>query len=206
MNLKTENWSGHTIRFVEKEPGDWWAVAIDICAALTLKQVTRALNGLNEDGVTIIKVMDDLGRAQPTNIVNEKSIYRLIFKSRKPEAEAFQDWVCDVIKTLRQASGLEAFQVFRMLDREHQLEAMKRLHDGLNAPARVDSIKANTIANKAVSLKHGHAKMVKKNDMPPEWLAERQPVLDDTVALMAADDKFGLGLSVSALIYRRHTG
>lgn len=30
MNIKTEIWNGLQIRFVEKEPGDWWAVAADV--------------------------------------------------------------------------------------------------------------------------------------------------------------------------------
>jgi len=33
-NIRTENWSAHEIRFVEREPGDWWAVATDVAKAL----------------------------------------------------------------------------------------------------------------------------------------------------------------------------
>lgn len=61
------------------------------------------------------------------NIIGEKDIYRLIFKSRKPEAEAFQDWVYETIRELRKASGLEGYETFKLLDKEHQKEAMKKL-------------------------------------------------------------------------------
>ena len=88
-----------------------------------------------------------------------------------------------------------------MLDKEHQKEAMKRLQDGLRKPQRVDYIKANTIADKAVSSRYGHPKMIKKGDMSPEMLAEREAILDDTVQLMALNDKYGMGISVSQTIY-----
>lgn len=32
--MKTEIWNGHSIRFVEKESGDWWAVLSDVAKAI----------------------------------------------------------------------------------------------------------------------------------------------------------------------------
>ena len=43
--MKRENWAGYSIRFVERN-GEWWAVAQDVCEALRLKQVTRAMRSL----------------------------------------------------------------------------------------------------------------------------------------------------------------
>ena len=37
MNIRTETWNGHEIRFVEKEPSEWWAVAKDVAKALGYK-------------------------------------------------------------------------------------------------------------------------------------------------------------------------
>lgn len=203
MNIRTEDWLGHKIRFVELNPGDWWAVAADIIGALGLKQVTRAIHSL-KDGVTTNKAIDRLGREQEVNVLSEKAIYRLVFKSKRPEAEAFQDWIFDIIKTLRQSTGLEGFQVFRMLDKEHQRSAMANLCKTIKNPVQVDFIKANTIANKAVSTRHGHEKMVKKNQMTPEMLIDRQPILDDTVELMGLVSKFDLPIKVSETIYDRY--
>ncbi len=199
--IKTENWCNHEIRFVEIN-GEWWAVATDVCEALGLKQVSRALRILKK-GVTKCKTLTT-GGEQEVNIINEKAIYKLAFKSRKKEAEDFQDWVVDVVKELRKASGYEGFEIFRMLDKEHQKEMMKKLQEGLKKPARVDFIKANTIANKAVSLKHGYPKMVKKATMTPEMLRDREPILADTVELMAVKDKYGLDVSVSDTIYKKN--
>ncbi|PQG55689.1 BRO-N domain-containing protein [Enterococcus faecium] len=200
--MKTENWNGHEIRFVDIND-EWWAVAKDVAEALGLKQVTRAIHSLPKDGVTTSKVIDSLGRTQDVNIINEKNIYRMAFKSRKKEAEAFQDWIFDIIKELRQSTGLEGFQVFRMLDKEHQKEAMTKLSHAITEPKPVDYIKANVIANKAVSTIYGHSKMVKKKDMTPEMLVDREPILDETVELMAVKEKYGLQFSVSEKIYNR---
>jgi prophage antirepressor-like protein len=132
MNIKIEVWNEHKIRFVEKAPGDWWAVAADVCAALNIKNVSQAING-NEDakakglpekdrGIYKLYITSDKAKARKTQdvlVVSESGIYKLAFRSNKQEAEDFQDWVCGVIKTLRQAAGLEGFQVFRLLDKEH---------------------------------------------------------------------------------------
>lgn len=136
-------------------------------------------------------------------IVNEFGIYDTVFQSRKPEAKDFRHWVYAMLRELRTATGLEGFQVFRMLDKEHQKEAMRNLQKSLKQPVRVDFIKANTIANKAISNKHGYPKMVKKADMTPQMLVEREEVLDDTVELMGVNDKYQLGISVSEQIYKK---
>lgn len=197
--MKTEIWNDYPIRFVEKD-GEWWAVAKDVTDALGLIQSTRAVSSLK--GVTKSKVLTDGGQ-QVVNIINEIDIYRLVFKSRKPEAEQFQDWVFDMLRELRRSTGLEGFQIFRMLDKEHQKEAMRHLQQSLRNPVRVDFIKANTIANKAISNRYGYPKMVKKADMTPQMLVEREPILEDTVELMGVNDKYDLGISVSEQIYKK---
>ena len=207
--MKRESWAGHSIRFVERS-GEWWAVAQDVCEALGLKQVTRAMSSLknvqqyNVCDLTNSKVTSRARDTQAMNIIGEKDIYRLIFKSRKPEAEAFQDWVYETIRELRKASGLEGYETFKLLDKEHQKEAMKKLHDSIAAsrePVRVDYIKANTIANKAVCNRHGIPKMVGKAAMSAEMLKERERVLEDVVALMELNERYGAGMSGSAIIY-----
>lgn len=228
--MKRENWAGYSIRFVERN-GEWWAVAQDVCEALGLKQVTRAMRSLKNvqrynvcdrnnsqitsNGKQALNSVCDLtnskvtSRARDTqmmNIIGEKDIYRLVFKSRKPEAEAFQDWVYETIRELRRASGLEGYEAFKMLDKEHQKEAMKKLHDSIAAsrePVRVDYIKANTIANKAISNRHGIAKMINKADMSAEMLKEREKVLEDVITLMELNERYGAGLSVSTIIYSK---
>lgn len=149
-------------------------------------------------------ITDAIGRQQEMLIVSEYGIYDTVFQSRKPEAKAFRRWVYDMLATLRRQSGLEGFEVFRMLDKEHQKAMMQRLQQGLAHPVRVDFIKANTIANKAVSNRHGRARMLKKAEMTPEMLADRERILADTVELMSVKDRFKLDISVSNAIYNKN--
>lgn len=198
--MKIQNWNGHNIRFVEKD-GEWWAVLKDVCGALGLtpKFVKQRL----EKEVVSNNPLETAGGSQQMLIVNEFGIYQTIFQSRKREAKDFQKWTYTMLKTLREQTGLEGFEIFRMLDREHQKEMMKQLRDGLKAPVRVDFIKANTISNKAISTKYGLPKMVKKASMTPQMLKDRERVLEDTVELMKVKEKYDINnLSVSDKIYQ----
>ena len=183
---KLEQWNGHSIRFVEHN-GEWWAVLADIAKALDLKP-KYVKERLGDEVVLTDHVLDSLGRKQEMLIVNEFGIYETIFSSRKPEAKAFKVWVFEIIKQLRQQTGLEGFQAFRMLDKQHQKNAMTLLSNGfqeVNKEAKPkDMIKANTIANKAISNKYGYPKMVKKSEMTEPMLRDREQVLDETVELM----------------------
>ena len=200
--MKIENWNGHNIRFVWKD-GDWWGVAKDVCDALGYENSRKALaDHVEKEDKNTVTIRYGIQGNPNMTVISEFGIYDLVFNSHMPEAKSFKRWVYAVIKSLRQASGLEGFEVFRMLDKEHQKEAMRRLQDGLRKPRKVDYIKANTIADKAVSSRYGHPKMVKKGDMSPEMLAEREAILDDTVQLMALNDKYGMGISVSQTIYQ----
>ncbi|WP_342505617.1 BRO family protein [Sporosarcina sp. FSL K6-2383] len=204
MNIKIENWMGREIRFVEKNPGDWWAIAKDVALALgykTASDLTRRLDVEEKSNMRLTRI----GKGgRPDTIISEFGIYEAIFGSENKEAKEFKKWVKQVIKELRQSSGLEGFQVFRMLDKEHQKEMMSKLSQSLQEPKRVNFIKANTIANKAVSSRHGHPKALKKNQMTPRMLVEREPILADTVDLMIVKDKFQLELSVSEEVYGKY--
>lgn len=198
--MKTELWNGYQIRFVEKD-GEWWAVAKDVAEALGYAKTDNLTKRLKAKYKDTAK-WSTLGGIQEVVILSEHGIYKAIMNSHKPEAEVFEDWVYEMLKTLRQSTGLEGFQIFRMLDKEHQKEAMQKLHKALKEPKREHFIKANTVANKAVSIKYGFPKMVKKGDMTPDMLVDRQELLEDTVELMQLKEKFNLNLSVSEELYK----
>jgi prophage antirepressor-like protein len=212
-NVKIEEWNGHPLRFVEKD-SQWWAVAADVCAALDIGNVSDAVQGaqntlreagLDEKGIVSNYTLPTNGGKQRLLCVNEAGLNLLIMRSRKKEAVSFQYWLAStVLPALREAAGLSGYEAFRMMDKEHQKGAMRRLNSGLHAPARIDYIKANTIADKAVSTKFGFPKMVKKGAMDEAMLHDRQSALDDTVQLMALNERLGLGLSVSAAIYAKY--
>lgn len=147
MDVRVEIWLGHEIRFVEMQPNDWWAIAKDVTKALGIKNTSMAVNGnpktKNKGLRESEKGICSLGGEQEWLVINELGIYRLIFRSNKPEAEAFQDWVFGTLKVLRQTAGLERFQIFRMLGKEHLLrmldkEAAEKLSASLKEPKRAD--------------------------------------------------------------------
>ena len=200
MDIKAEKWLDYEIRFVEIE-GEWWGIAKDIADALGYSDTHAMTRYLKSKFLTTVKLT---GMNQKFTAISEQGIYKAMTRSQRPEAEAFEDWLFEVVKTLRQSSGLEGFQIFRLLDKEQQKETMAKLQQSLLEPTKVNFIKVNTIANKAVSSRHGYAKMLKKNQMTPEMLIDRAPILNDAVELMMAKEKFQLDLSVSQKVYEKY--
>lgn len=199
--MKTENWNGYDIRFVEVD-NEWFAIGNDVTTALEYKNGRKAIRDhVEEQDKNTVTIRSGIKGNPNKLVISEFGIYDLIFNSKMPQAKEFKRWVFNVIKTLRESTGLQGFEVFRMLDKEHQKTAMNKLRDGLKRPVRVNFIKANTVANKAISNKYDYPKMIKKNEMTPQMLAERESILDDTVQLMELQDKYGLDLSVSKTIY-----
>ena len=77
----------------------------DICKVLELK-TNDVKNRLKKDGVDSIGVRDAMGRKQVAMFINEQNLYRVIMRSDKPQAEAFQDWVCgEVLPSIRKNGG-----------------------------------------------------------------------------------------------------
>ena len=89
-----------TIRITTVE-GQPWFVAKDVCDALDLKIVARAIGSLDEDEKGIHTV-NTLGGEQQMSIISEAGLYSLVLRSRKPEAKAFKRWVThEVLPTIR---------------------------------------------------------------------------------------------------------
>ncbi len=89
------------LRVSEKE-GEPYICLADVCKILELEQVSRVKSRLNQDGVITSKVIDKLGREQQATFINESNLYKVIFQSRKSEAEKFTDWVTsDVLPAIR---------------------------------------------------------------------------------------------------------
>ncbi|MBO1513227.1 phage antirepressor [Metabacillus bambusae] len=82
------DFQGQQVRMVihDEEP---WFIASDVCKILDIKNVTQALQRLEENE----RSMFNIGRQGNANIVSESGLYELIFASRKPEAKMFKKWV-----------------------------------------------------------------------------------------------------------------
>lgn len=74
---------------------------LDLCRVLEIKNVTDTKKRLDQKGLDSIEVLTNGGR-QSMYFVNEKNLYKVIMRSDKPQAEAFQDWVCgEVLPSIR---------------------------------------------------------------------------------------------------------
>lgn len=190
------------IRFIEKDV-EHWAIASDVAKALGYSHTPHMTRLLDESEKAVHNV-DTLKGKQKAVIISEVGIYEAIFNSRKDEAKEFKKWVKQILKELRHASGLESYEVFRMLDKEHQKKAMQVLRGALESDKPINFIKANTIANKAVSTAFGYEKMIGKDDMTPAMLEVRQVILDDVVKLTETKQQFNLDIKISKSIYDKY--
>lgn len=117
----------HKVRTVI-EDGQVRFVMHDICNALGLTNPTEAAKGLADDerGLSITETAD--GKRTVVTIT-ESGLYALVFKSRKPEAQKFRQWVtADVLPALRKTGTYSVPQVVPQIDLpKNYLEALKAL-------------------------------------------------------------------------------
>lgn len=71
-----------------------------------------------DDTEKVVHSMDTLGGAQNITFLTEKGLYKVLFKSRKPIAEKFQNWVCDVIKEIRLSGTFVLQQQLQKIENE----------------------------------------------------------------------------------------
>lgn len=90
-----------TLRALSRD-GEPWFVAKDVCDALGLSNVSVSVASLDDDERTKF----NLGRQGSANIVSEPGFYKLVMRSRKPEAKAFKRWVThEVLPAIRRDGG-----------------------------------------------------------------------------------------------------
>lgn len=105
-----ENDSFGKVRTVLIDGEPWFCLA-DICKILELEQVSRVKDRLNPKGTRIIDLNmasnKDVGNTLITNkgirgnpnatFINESNLYKVVFQSRKKEAEQFAAWVTEEV-------------------------------------------------------------------------------------------------------------
>lgn len=93
--LSVFEWEGKVVRMVGTADAPEW-VAADVCDVLGIRDASMAIAKFpdNSKGTTTVGT---LGGTQKLLTVTEAGLYRLIFKSRKQEAERFQTLVCSEV-------------------------------------------------------------------------------------------------------------
>lgn len=73
----------------------------DVCRILDIKNSRQAKTRLSDKGVITNDILTN-GGTQKADFINESNLYKLVFQSRKPEAERFADWVTsEVLPAIR---------------------------------------------------------------------------------------------------------
>lgn len=101
----------------------------DVCFILDLNNVSQVKTRLLKDGVITNEVIDTLGRKQQATFINESNFYKVVFQSRKSNAEKFTDWVAsEVLPSIRKHGGYIA-DVKGETDEELTLRVMTMLQN-----------------------------------------------------------------------------
>lgn len=104
MNTEIQafHFNAATLRTLTDENGEPWFIAKDVCDILGI-DTNHLREALDDDEITNLRnseVWNQPGRAPL--IISEPGLYKLIMRSRKPEAKGFQRWVThEVLPTIR---------------------------------------------------------------------------------------------------------
>ncbi|EMU1086912.1 Bro-N domain-containing protein [Neisseria gonorrhoeae] len=102
------NFQQNSVRTVADNKGELWFLANDVCEILGYTNPRRTVDlHCKSRGVTKRYTPTTSGEQEMTYI-NEPNLYRLIIKSRKPAAEAFEEWVMEtVLPAIRKTGGCQ---------------------------------------------------------------------------------------------------
>ena len=179
------DFKGAPLRTLTDKAEEPWFVAKDVCDILGTD--TRDLHKILESdeitNVDSIHIAQNGGKAPL--IISEPGLYRLVMKSRKPEAKEFQRWVThEVLPSIRKHGGYMAGQE-RMTPEQMALASMRWLQSKVDEQAKQLKAQegkvlfANAVETARTSILVGDfAKILKSNgiDIGPRrlfaWLRE----------------------------------
>ena len=97
----------HAVRVQVDELGLPWFNATDVCDALEMGNPSQAIKShVDGDDLQKLEVIDNLGRTQRANHVNESGLYALILGSTKDAAKRFKRWLTsEVLPAIRKTGG-----------------------------------------------------------------------------------------------------
>lgn len=123
-----------SVRTSVKDDLTAWFCLTDVADILDIKNNRDLIKRLERDGVDSIYTIDKIGRRQELLFVNESNLYRIIFTSRKPEAQDFQNWIFnEVIPSIRRTGSYSlendtslSLQTRVLINHERQILGVKK--------------------------------------------------------------------------------
>lgn len=100
--IQTFNFNALTLHTLTDGNGDPWFVAKDVCDILEISNNRDAISQLDSDEKNTVVIPDGIPGNPNKTIISEPGLYKLIMRSRKPEAKKFQRWVThEVLPSIR---------------------------------------------------------------------------------------------------------
>nr|UVX39243.1 MAG: antirepressor protein KilAC domain [Bacteriophage sp.] len=104
--IQTFSFNNSPLRTLTDENGDPWFVAKDVCDILCLENSRKATAELDLDEKNTVTISDGIPGNPNKTIISEPGLYKLIMRSRKPEAKTFQRWIThEVLPQIRKTGG-----------------------------------------------------------------------------------------------------
>ena len=110
MNPSIFNFNEHGVRIAFDVNGQPLFCLPDVGQALDIKNATASRFKLNPKGVHEMYTLTN-GGTQKLTFISEENLYRIVFRSTKPEALNFQNWVfAEVLPSIRKTGSYSARQ------------------------------------------------------------------------------------------------
>ncbi len=128
-NITGYDFKGQSVRALDSD-GTVLFVARDVLDVLGLKDTNMSLQSLKEKDVVSVKITSD-GQRRTMKCITEAGMYKLILRSRKPEAEAFTDWVTEEVLPQIRKTGRYDMKNAPALQSAHSelMEAIKSVQE-----------------------------------------------------------------------------
>jgi prophage antirepressor-like protein len=127
--------------------------ASDVGLVLDIKIINSVIREFDESE-KVLHTMHTLGGAQEVTFLTEKGLYKVLFRSRKPIAQKFQNWVCEVIKEIR-LKGIYKMEneIKKAIEEKNEaIEEKNKIREKTlieNFPSNVQCVYYGTIDNKS---------------------------------------------------------
>jgi len=115
-------------KMISNEP---YFMLSDVCRVLEIKNSRDSKNRLNEKGVATTDILTN-GGIQKADFINESNLYKLVFQSRKPQAEKFSDWVTsEVLPSIRKYGAYMTTEVIEktLMDPDYLIQLATNLKE-----------------------------------------------------------------------------
>ena len=174
-NLEVFNFESKEVRTKSNNNGDVWFCLKDVCSILEIKNHKDVVSRLNQKGVDISDTLTN-GGMQKVTFINESNLYKVIFQSRKQQAERFTEWVTgEVLPSIRK-HGMYATEEtidkilsnpdfgIRLLNELKEEREKSKLLKNENEQLKPKALFADTVSASDTSILIGQlAKLLKQN-------------------------------------------